>query len=701
MAILRTLSIKWVLGLFLGAMGLVVFTYGGIDLKGSIKRQSAAEAILSSSRSSRILLSTLLTTRLERGALGSALSGEAAADGAQLAKIADYRKTIEGGYREVIAQIEAAALPGPLATLPRLRDAQAAMVRLQPEFDREARTPKASRNPQAQQTELATYQAFFDALTATTDAVDASAGNTDKTVDQYLAIKRAAWATRVQYGVTQGRAQFTVAAGRAWTPTEAAAAFEDRGRALGAWTVVKEAASADGVADVVRAAFRKADEGNFSGPAWADTVRLFEALATGQPAGIDIKDLQPRDTARAGLVVDLANVALDQMVLRAEQVVAEARGAFALSIAALAASLLLVAGGIVVVQRRISRPLQRMNETMRRLAEGDEAAIVPSLERGDEIGEMARAVQVFKESLARNKELEAATHDLQQQAEVRRRQTMLSLADDLERAVGAAVTTLSSSADEMQSTARAMSDSATATLAQSTSVAAAAEQASTNVAAVAGAAEELGTSVQEIGRQVEHSVGRARSAVEAARSAAEIIGELETAASRINAIVDLISDIAGQTNLLALNATIEAARAGEAGRGFAVVAAEVKELATQTSRATTEIGQQVAAIQATTDRAVTAIGGVATTVQEINASAEQIAATVDQQGQATNEIVTSVTQASVGADGVTSIIADVAQAAGRTGDGARRVLDVSGEVAGHAADLHTKVVGFLATIRAA
>ena len=687
MAFLRSLSIKWVLGVFLGAMGIVVFTYGGIDLSVAIKRQSAAEAILSSSRSSRILLSTLLTARLERGALGSALSGEAAADEAQLAKIAGYRKIVEDGYREVVAQIEVAALPGPVATLPRLRDAQAALARLQPEFDRDARAAKATRTPQVQQTELATYQTFLDALTATTDAVDASAGNTDKTVGQYLAIKRAAWATRVQYGMTQGRAQFTVAAGKAWTPNETAMAFEDRGRTLGFWSVVREAASSDGVAEVVRAAFRKADEGNFSGPAWADTVHLFEALSTGQPVGIDIKELQPRDTLRAGMVVDLANAALAQMVLRAEQVVAEARGAFTLSIIILAASLLLVVGGIAVVQRRISRPIQRMNETMRRLAEGDVGVSVPSLDRHDEIGEMARAVEVFKESLARNKELEIATQDLRQEAEVRRRQSMLSLADDLEQAVGAVVSTLSASAAEMQTDARTMSDSATATLSQSTSVAAAAEQASTNVAAVAGAAEELGASVQEIGRQAEHSVGRARSAVGAARAAAEIITELETAASRINAIVDLISNIAGQTNLLALNATIEAARAGEAGRGFAVVAAEVKELANQTSRATTEIGQQVAAIQATTDRAVTAIGGVATTVQEINTAAEQIAVTVDQQDQATVEIVRSVNQASVGANGVTSIIADVARAAGRTGDGARRVLDVSGELAGHAANL--------------
>lgn len=696
---MRQISIKWILGLFLGILGLVSLIYGGIDLKGAIERERGADAVLSSTQTSRVLLGTLLNTRLERGALGSALLGENPVDATQREKILGYRKIIMSGYADVIARIEGSGLPGPMATLANLRRAHDAMVALQPDFDAQASQPAKSRTAGIQPKELDTYLAFHDALSATTDAVDAAARNVDPTIDQLITIKRAAWNTRVRLGGMQGQGQFAVAAGRGWTPAEATQAIEDRGRTLGLWSIIKEAVQRDTVPASVKDAFQKADSGNFSGEAWTQTLALFDALMNNKPVGITIAELQPRDTARGGLVVDLAGASLDQMVARAEKLASDASFGFYLSVAELLGTIAVTILGMVIVTALVTRPLNRLGEALHRLANGEIDVDVTGTEQQNEIGGLARGVQAFKDSLQRNRELEEEARRVGADAAARRREVMLKLADDLDHAVGNAVQSLTGSAAQTHATASRLTESANATLAQSTSGSAAAEQASTNVAAVAGAAEELGSSVVEIGRQIRHSVDKARAAVDKAEVAAGIISELETAAGRINSIVDLISQIAGQTNLLALNATIEAARAGDAGRGFAVVAAEVKGLAKQTSDATTEIMQQIAGIQSTTNRAVEAIGNVSATIQEINDAAGQIEGTISQQSVATSKIVSNVTQASIGASEVTTVIVDVASAARETGGSAKNMLDVSQEFTRHAETLSAKVSAFLATLR--
>jgi methyl-accepting chemotaxis protein len=232
-------------------------------------------------------------------------------------------------------------------------------------------------------------------------------------------------------------------------------------------------------------------------------------------------------------------------------------------------------------------------------------------------------------------------------------------------------------------------------------VAAAAEQASANVAVVSVAAEELSSSVSEIGRQVVQSVEISQTAVSEANSTAGIVQELSHAAGKINDIIAFISNIAAQTNLLALNATIEAARAGEAGRGFAVVAAEVKELATQTAKATADISDQIGAIQSSTNRAVTAIGSIAGTIQSMSDYSSAIAIAVEEQGSATNEIVRNVTQASAGTAEVTANIGTVATTTQHVGDAAGRVKELAGDLSTQSQALATEMTRFLATIRAA
>ena len=357
---------------------------------------------------------------------------------------------------------------------------------------------------------------------------------------------------------------------------------------------------------------------------------------------------------------------------------------------------------IVVSIAGITRPLSNLVSVLQRMAKGEIDAEIQETARGDEVGAVARAVEGIKAMVARKAAEEAEVKCVAEAAAAsERRRTMVELADGFEAAIGSIVGMVSSSATELQATAQTMTATATETASQSTTVAAAAEEAAANVNTVAAAAEELGSSVQEIGRQVSGSSDLAQTAVSEADQTACLVHELSQAATRIGDMVGLISNIAGQTNLLALNATIEAARAGEAGRGFAVVASEVKELATQTAKATEEIARQISQIQGATGQAVTAIGSITGRIREINTVATTIAAAVEQQGAATQEIVRNVAQASVGTGEVTGNISGVARAAEETGAAASQVLGAASELSRQSEHLGAEVARFLDTVRAA
>ncbi|MGE7417554.1 methyl-accepting chemotaxis protein [Methylobacterium tarhaniae] len=366
----------------------------------------------------------------------------------------------------------------------------------------------------------------------------------------------------------------------------------------------------------------------------------------------------------------------------------------------LAIGLAAVVFALATTLRGVLAPLSAITATMRELASGHTTRAVPGLGRRDEIGSMAASVQVFKENLIRSRQLEEETVLARASAEEQRRLTMREMADRFEAAIGGVVGIVSSSATQLQATARSMTAAAAQTAGQSTAAAAAAEQAAANVATVSVAAEELGASIQEIGRQVHNSASLAQGAVREADQTARLVQAMSTASSRIGDMVGLISTIAGQTNLLALNATIEAARAGEAGRGFAVVAAEVKELANQTARATDEIAGQIGEIRDVTLQAA-AIGAITDRIREIDDGATAVAAAVEEQSAATQEIARNVVQAAAGTGEVTVNIAGVAHASGETGAAAAQVLASASDLSRESKQLSAEVDRFLATVRAA
>jgi methyl-accepting chemotaxis protein len=363
---------------------------------------------------------------------------------------------------------------------------------------------------------------------------------------------------------------------------------------------------------------------------------------------------------------------------------------------------LLIAGMIAFrLGRGIVAPLDATCEVMDQLTKGNLALDVPFTDRNNEIGRMARSLQIFKDHLAESDRLRTEQETAKLRAADDRRSVLGRIADDFERSIGSVIQGTATAANALQSSAVAMSTIVAGTTDQSAKVATAAEQTARNVQTVSASAEQLSSSIQEISRQVTQSSSIARDAVDQATRTEAMVQRLVDASQKIGEVMALIQTIAGQTNLLALNATIESARAGDAGRGFAVVASEVKALSGQTARATEDITSQIQAIRDATGSTVEAIREIGTTIGQMNAITATISAAVEQQGTATQEIARSVQQAAQGTQTVMQHIVGVREASGQVGAAASQVLSAASQLGVQSVQLEGETGKFLGNVRAA
>ena len=452
-------------------------------------------------------------------------------------------------------------------------------------------------------------------------------------------------------------------------PADARAALDDVGPALAAYGAA--------AGKIVKAAFNDNFAANQDFPAFLDAFHTLEEKM--EAIG---------DTIQADAQATQADAA---QTISGMQIVM-------IAVLMVAAALLLAIQ--ILTARSVVRPLSGMTQVMEKLAAGDTAVEIPAAGRRDEVGAMASAVQVFKDNaivamkLAAEQAQDAAKRE-NRAAEIDR------LCRDFEANVSTVLKSVVGAVESMKSAAQSMSQMAGQTASEATNVSTASGSAAESVNAVAAATEELSGSVNEISRQMARSTEITAHASEQATRTNDQIRGLADAAQKVGDVVQLITDIANQTNLLALNATIEAARAGDAGKGFAVVASEVKNLATQTARATDEISQQINAIQTETSQAVSAIQSIGGTIGEIDQITTAVATAVQEQGTATEEIARSVERAANGTRKMTASIDTVASAAAQTGSAATQILAASEDL-GHQSDaLRGEVEQFLKAVRAA
>ena len=426
-----------------------------------------------------------------------------------------------------------------------------------------------------------------------------------------------------------------------------------------------------------------------------------ESPVTGTLEGVEGGHWYNTITEKINLLKTVEDKVANDLMAIAGSIKEAAHSAFLLLTVITIILLVVTSGMVFFIVTGITRPITGMTGAMQRLAEGDHESEIPAQNQRDEIGIMASAVQVFKENAIAVKRQEEEQEQARLDNEKKLRDERLELADGFEQAVMGIVQSVGDAAGTMSTSAEQMRGIADRTSERVTTVTSASVQASANVQSVATATEEMTATVQEISRQVNSSTEISNGAVTESEAATEQVQGLAESSQRIGEGVNLINDIASQTNLLALNATIEAARAGDAGKGFAVVASEVKNLASQTARATEDISAQITDIQGATGSAVAAIGGISKTIGQISETSNSISAAVEEQGASTEGISRNVQEAAQGTEEVNSNMGEVNSGAQETGTAAGEVLEAANELSQQAGSLREEVEKFLASIRAA
>ena len=663
----------------------------------AVSEQRQAGQVLIQANAARDVFDALQNTRLERGPVTSALKADALAGNGLLETITKVRG-LSGPATDAVIKACGEIDCGADVSVQKLTAALDKLKALRTEVDPGLRGPLANRRAGLADEWQKSATVMVNLLESINDHLGTEMRLAGPISAELIAIKDAAYLTRDAVGLERVVVGDAIDAGSV-KEAQQARMLVWRGQAKAGWSQLATLVSRDGVDPQVAAAFAKAKK------IYIDTLipardKIDAALAAGTASPVSKAEWGKISVAALDDMVSVSTTALSSLADYAADRNADAQMKLAMNAGLLLLALAIGVAGLLIVRGRVTRPMAGITEAMLRVAEGDLDGEIPYKDRKDEIGDLAGTLVVFRDNAEARRRMEAATAE-EQRKRTERQQVIENLLVNFDNSVSGVLGAVAAAATELERTATSMTDVAQVTSDQALATSEAAQQTSANVQTVAAATDEMSSSTAEIARQVEESTKVARQASQEAEQTGTIVEELSNSAKRIGEVIGLINDIAEQTNLLALNATIEAARAGEAGKGFAVVASEVKNLASQTAKATEDIVAQVNAMQSATGSTVQAIASIAAVIAQVNEISATISAAVEEQNATTAEIARNVQQAASATEGVTGNIGKVSEAAEQTGAAGAEVLGAAQELSEKSEQMRREIETFLTDIRAA
>jgi methyl-accepting chemotaxis protein len=697
--VLNRLTVNLLLKAVISALAVAIVVQLSLSAWDSWNRLNDAKRTAAVAEATSSMFTALHNLRVDRATSVRQLNSDAVVQAVPPA-ILQNRNAEVPALLAAIATMKTIEFAGAAPAIANLERTTQQLVALHGESAAAFAQPKAARRTNLPQEYFATVTSLLEQLDKLSTQLTQLIKLDDALIDQLMEIKQNAWVAREAAGDTS--VYISNALAGAALPANPLVGYATlTSRFDTAWAAMEKLSSGLAMPPAFAAAVARAKAGWMAPDYVALRQKVLNHLIAKEDPGFTPAQWTPMSVERLAGILAVAEAALDVAKQRASLLTAQASGALTVQLGLLGLALLFAMGMMVVVSRRVTGPLGRMQQSMMRLANGDMTVESVYADRRDEIGALDGAMRIFKDNMIEAERLRGEQKELEERSASDRRSAMLRLADDFQAAVGNIVDTVSKASGDLELAAGGLSQTAANTQQLAGVVTAASDDASANVQSVASAAEEMASSVGEIGRQVEESSRMADEAVRQAQRTDARIAELSTAAGRIGDVVKLITAIAEQTNLLALNATIEAARAGEAGKGFAVVASEVKQLATQTAKATEEIGAQISTMQVATQDSVGAIKEIGSTIDRLAGIATAIAAAVEQQGAATQEISRNVQEAAQGTAEVAANIANVNRGAAETGTASSQVLSSAQALSRESDHLRREVENFMTTVRAA